>query len=223
MNGNKVKFRYGTPVSSDYPELIPGSFVFDYESLALYIDTDVRRLQVKDPLKLSLSGGILHGSLEVVAEDGATMCSLDSVSGIVSGVFLETTGDIALDTAPNLYAVLDDTGRIRSRTLAEMQKDLGIIDPVTLGALAYKDSASGQYTPVGSVSTPTVTVNYDSESVIGSITAGDLPKYEVSGEKLTLDPGTQTTATAVNVMKNISSVTVSQPVFTGTESTITVS
>ena len=163
MEGNKVKFRYGTPVSAEFPELIPGSFVFDYESLALYIDTDVRRFQIQDPLKLSLTGGTLRGSLEVVGDDGATQCALDAASGVVRGKFLEATGEIALSTSPNLFAVLDDDGRIRSRTKQEMQRDLGIVDPVALGALAYKDHASGVCIPLGGVTAPTVTITYDSQ------------------------------------------------------------
>ena len=223
MSHNLVKFRYGTPVTADYPDLAPGTFTFDSESLALYLDTDTRRVQVQDPLKLSLTGGTLTGSLQVVSNDGATKCSLNHNTGVIQGDFLETTGDISLDAPPGLYAVIDENGRIRTRTVAQMKSDLNIIDPTTLGALAYKDSAYGVYVPVGTVSTPDVTIECNTENVVKTVTAGDLPTYEVSGELLSLNPGTQTTSSSTDVVKDIASVTVSQPVFTGTEATITVS
>ena len=223
MEGNRVKFRYGTPVTPISPVLIPGSFVFDSDALALYVDTDTGRVQVTDPLKLALTGGTLRGSLEVVSSDGATMCSLSAVTGVVRGQFIETTGNIALSETPGLIAVIDSDGRIRSRTLAEIQSDLGIIDPATLGALAYKDAASGSYTPEGSVSAPDVTVTCSTENVVKSITAGDLPRYEVSGEILSLSTGTQTTASNTDVVKAITAVDVSAPEFTGVTATITVS
>lgn len=222
MDGNKVKFRYGTPVTADHPELLPGSFVFDSASLALYLDTDTSRVQIHDPLKLSLTGGTLTGTVSVVSESGVTVSTFNT-SGVIQGVFLETTGDVSLDESPDRFAVLDSTGRIRSRTLSQMRADLGIVDPIVLGNLAYKDSASGKYTPVGIVSTPTVTIHYGTDRVVSSIIAGDISKYEVDGEVLSLIPGTKTTAEYADVMKSITSVDVSQPEFTGTEGTVTVS
>lgn len=221
MNQNIVDFRYGTPVTSSSPELIPGSFLFDSSSLALYLDTDSGRVQVMDPLKLSLTGGDVTGTINVI-NNGATVASLNT-NGVVSGKFLESTGSIALNTAPNLYAVFDSNGRIRTRTKAEMILDLRIIDPDSLGSLAYKNSAQGTFTPVGTISTPTITINYSNESVVKSVTSGELPEYTVSGEVLSLTSGTQLTTTSTNVMSAITSVQVSQPTFTGTESTITVS
>lgn len=218
---NLVKFRYGSPVTENSPALLPGAFTFDSDSLALYIDLDDARVQIQDPLKLSLTGGQLTGSVEVVDNLGTTMSSF-GVDGVVQGQFLETTGNIALDTAPTLYAVLDANGRIRTRTKAEMILDLRILDPDSLGDLAYKDSASGSYTPVGTVSTPTVTVNYDTESVVKSVTPGDLPTYEVTGELLELGQGSQLSTASTDVMKTITSVEVSQPEFTGTPGTVNV-
>lgn len=221
LNATVVAFRYGTPVTASSPQLIPGSFVFDSATLALYLDTDVARVQVKDPLKLSLTGGTLTGNVNVVNNQGTTVSSIEAETGVISGKFLETTGEIALDHAPSLYAVIEN-GRIRTRTRAQMLVDLGIVDPESLGALAYKDSASGEYTPVGVVSTPQVTVNYATISVVESILPGDLPSYTVTDQTLSLTSGTQTEASSTDVMRSITSVDVSQPTFTGTTATIVV-
>lgn len=129
MDQVNVSFRYGTPVTSDYPSLSPGTFTFDSESLSLYLDTETERLQVKDPLKLSLTGGTLSGDLSVEDSEGTIVASISSLTGVVKGKFLEATGDLALNETPGLYAVFDETGRIRTRTRAQMQKDLGVVVP----------------------------------------------------------------------------------------------
>lgn len=222
MNNKDVVFRYSVEaVTDNSPSLLPGSFTFDSKSLALYIDTDTQRVQVKDPLKLSLTGGDLTGDVQVLDSDG-TVTAVMNTLGVVQGKYLETTGNIALDTAPNLYAVIDSTGRIRTRTRAQMVQDLGIVDPDSLGALAYVDSAISEYTPEGTVSKPIVTVNSNTESVIKSITSGNPSSYNVEGEVLSLVEGTKTTFTSTEAIKNITSVDVTQPIFTGTKATITV-
>lgn len=226
MRDNLVQFRYGTPVTTTeplFPELIPGSFVFDSSTFALYLDTDLTRVQIKDPLKLSLTGGDVSGNINVVDNLGTTLCSLSANNGTVTGVYLQATGNLSMSTAPDLYAVVDSSGKIRTRTKAEMIFDLHILDPDSLGELAYKDTVSGKYTPVGTISAPVVTISYNSEDVVKEVTPGDLPSMEVSGEVLELVPGTQLTSTNTNVMKSISSVEVSAPEFTGSESTITLS
>jgi hypothetical protein len=56
------------------------------------------------------------------------------------------------------------------------------------GALAFKSSASGSYTPAGTI---TVTDGEDTTTTVNSITAvGTLPEFTVSGETLTFSPGT---------------------------------
>lgn len=130
MNQVNVSFRYGAPVTSSYPPLSPGAFTFDSEKLSLYLDTETERLQVKDPLKLSLTGGTLSGDLLVEGTEGTVVASISSTTGIVRGQYLEATGSLAMSETPGLYAVVDDTGRIRTRTRSEIQKDLGIVTPV---------------------------------------------------------------------------------------------
>ena len=220
-----VKFRYGTPVTTTapfQPELMPGAFTFDAATLALYIDTSSTRVQVKDPLKLSLTGGTLTGDLEVSSNGSTTSC-IRADTGVIRGMYLETTGNIHLDERPTAYAVIDANGRVRTRTRAEMLQDLNIIDPATLGALAYKDLARGSYTPQGSISTPTATVNSTDGQVITDFVPGQLPSFTVSGEKLTLSEGTQPTVTKSRAVLKIDSISISKPEFTGIQATITVS
>ena len=92
----------------------------------------------------------------------------------------------------------------------------------SLKALAFKDSASGSYTPGGSV-TPSVTLN---TTTVNSITdVGTLPSFTatVNNEKLTLSWSTGTLPTKGNnttVATGVQSATAS---FTGTAGTVTVS
>lgn len=119
-----------------------------------------------------------------------------------------------------------------------------------LGDLAYEDSASGTYTPAGTVSTPTITVTpttttkYVAGSATGggSVTAGSaasctLPVMTTSVVNETLSIGwsagsfTANTPTAVTlptfssqiIATGITSATSSQPTFSGTAATIEVS
>ena len=104
------------------------------------------------------------------------------------------------------------------------------IDLSSLGSLAYKDNASGTYTPAGSVAAPVISVS--SAGATSSITpfgtAGSLPSLSmtVSDGNLTIgfDQGSLPTAgTAVSVKTGDASYTATAPAFTGTEATITVS
>lgn len=107
----------------------------------------------------------------------------------------------------------------------------------SLKALAFKDSASGSYTPAGEVSAPTVSVSVNTTSVKPFGSAGTLPSCTlpqmtatVSGETLTLgwtagsfDAGTLPSAGATTtVATGIKSATATAPKFTGTASDITV-
>lgn len=93
------------------------------------------------------------------------------------------------------------------------------------GALAFKDSASGSFTPQGSVSTPDINVTGGSTTTVNSITAvGTLPSFTVSGENLTYNAGTLPTKGAdTSVVSNVGTITATQPSFTGTAGTVTVS
>lgn len=82
-----------------------------------------------------------------------------------------------------------------------------------MGALGGKDSASGAFTPSGSV------VITDSKSTVNSITAvGTLPSMTVDGEKLVFNAGTLPTKGS-----DVSVLTGATATFTGTEGTVTVS
>lgn len=107
----------------------------------------------------------------------------------------------------------------------------------SLKALAFKDSASADYTPSGSVSAPEVTVTPNTTSVTPFKSAGSLPKCTlpkmtatVTGETLALgwsdglfDAGTLPSGgSAVTVATGIKSATASAPKFSGTAAKITV-
>lgn len=126
-------------------------------------------------------------------------------------------------------------------------------DTTGLGALAYKNSATGSFTPTGTVSKPAVSVTPTTATITefdsaGSVTAGSantptavtLPVLttSVSNEVLTLSwsagsvtPGVAGTPTAVtlptskqtSVMTAITAELESAPSFTGTAGTVTVS
>lgn len=87
------------------------------------------------------------------------------------------------------------------------------------GALAFKSSASGSYTPSGSV---TISKGTDSTaSVTGMSNVGEAPFFTVSGETATFNAGsTPTAASPITVVTERGTDTAS---FSGTAATITVS
>lgn len=91
----------------------------------------------------------------------------------------------------------------------------------TLGALAYKDSASGTYTPAGSIS---VSEASDTTTTVNSITdVGALPSfsYNSTTEALTFSAGTLPTKGADTSVVTASGARTAT--FSGTQDTITVS
>lgn len=94
-----------------------------------------------------------------------------------------------------------------------------ILGEGNLGSLAYKNNASGTYTPTGSVN---ITKGNDTTASVTPFgTAGSLPSWTVSGETATFGAGTLPTAgSAVTVVTESGTDTAA---FTGTEATITVS
>lgn len=88
-----------------------------------------------------------------------------------------------------------------------------------LKSLAYKDSASGSFTPSGTNSGGNVTL---SKTTVNSITnVGSMPTFTVNGTNLTITNGTPPTKGAdVSVATDIDTIT--QPTFTGTQGTVTV-
>lgn len=92
-----------------------------------------------------------------------------------------------------------------------------------LGTLAYKDSASGGYTPQGSVSAPDVTVTPSTDTIKPVTDVGSMPTFTVSGETLIIGAGAVPTLGADKAFMTGASAAASAPAFTGTTGTVTVS
>lgn len=105
-----------------------------------------------------------------------------------------------------------------------------------LGDLAYKNTASGSYTPAGSVSAPTISVasagatdTVEGMATVGTLPSCTLPTMSVSGEILEFTAGSfsagtlPTKASAKTFKTGDASYTATAPSFTGTAATITVS
>lgn len=87
------------------------------------------------------------------------------------------------------------------------------------GALAFKSSASGNFTPQGTVN---VTQGSDSTTTVNSITAvGALPSFTQSGETLVFNAGTLPTKGADQTVVTASGTVTAA--FSGTEGSVTVS
>lgn len=92
------------------------------------------------------------------------------------------------------------------------------------GDLAFKSSASGSYTPTGSVSAPNVTLTGTTSTNVAEVaTVGTLPSYTVSGEVLSLNPGTLPTTQSTSVVTAVGTPSADTPIFTGTAASIIVS
>lgn len=92
-----------------------------------------------------------------------------------------------------------------------------------LGTLAYKDSASGSYTPQGSVSAPDIAVTPSTDTIKPVTDVGSMPTFTVSGETLIIGAGAVPTLGADKAFMTGASATASAPAFSGTPSTVTVS
>lgn len=87
------------------------------------------------------------------------------------------------------------------------------------GALAFKSTASGSFTPEGSVS---VTKAADTTTVVNSISAvGTLPAFTASGETLVFNAGSLPTKGSDQTVVTASGAVTA--IFSGTESAVTVS
>lgn len=92
-----------------------------------------------------------------------------------------------------------------------------------LGNLAYQDSASGNFTPQGTVSKPSVSVTETTTSVPNITSVGTLPTFTVDGTTLVINAGTlPTLGTAIEVVNGVSAELDNAPTFTGTQGTVTV-
>lgn len=108
---------------------------------------------------------------------------------------------------------------------ATARSDLATLDG-NLGDLAYKDTASGSFTPSGSVSTPTITITTQTEVVKGINANGTLPSWSAAVAEETLSftfsagalPTTKNTTAVTSATAASSAIT-----FTGAAGTVTVS
>lgn len=93
-----------------------------------------------------------------------------------------------------------------------------------LGSLAFKDSATGSFTPAGSVSKPAVTVTPTTDTIQPVSSVGSAATFTVSGEELTIVAGTAPTlGSAKTFVTGASAELAAAPSFTGTAGTVTVS
>lgn len=120
-------------------------------------------------------------------------------------------------------SVNDQTYNIKDATARQEQTEL----EASLGALAFKNEASGNFTPSGSVSAPTVTVSPTTKNVKVVNSVGSLPSWSanVSEETLafTFSAGALPTTNNETVVTGIADASASQPVFTGTQGNVSVS
>ena len=190
---------------------------------------------IKDAVaRQGVAGGIqFRGFTTTTITDGST-----TTSYVVDGV---------TKTAANGDMVISGNKEFVFSTEDNKWHELG--DTTDLGDLAYKDSASGSYTPAGSVSAPTISVatngagatttikNPTKATVATAMTAAapgatapnnSVVYYSVSGETLSLyqlgyNTGDSITTTDVTVKTGDATYEASQPTFSGTAATITVS
>ena len=87
-------------------------------------------------------------------------------------------------------------------------------------------SASGNFTPAGTVSAPTISVSSagSTATIEGIDSVGSMPTFTVSGTTLVITAGTvPTKASAVTVKTGDATYEASAPTFTGTQDTVSVS
>lgn len=185
--------------------------------------------------RAAVAGGtVFMGVTTTALTDGATTSPIvidgENVNAINGGIAIYQNGEFIFADKDSKWHEIGDTSN--------------------LGDLAMKDSASGSYTPAGSVSTPTITVTPSTTSKYvassatggGSVTNGSaasctLPSLTTSVANETLTIGwaagsfTANTPTAVTlpsftqqtIATGITSASSSQPTFSGTAATIEVS
>lgn len=170
------------------------------------------RSDIED-LRRAISGGLTFlGETTTELEDGSTTNPIT-----INGQSVTATAG-AIVIYGNKEFLFDGTAWVEMGDLS------------LLGALAYKNSASGSFTPSGSVSAPTIGISAaGSTTTVNSITdVGTLPAFgaTVSGEVLTLSWSAGTLPTKgsdTTVKTGDASYSASQPSFTGTAGTVNVS
>ena len=163
--------------------------------------------------KITLPSGNTYELKDKYARDLiAQLLNFNHYLGVTTTALVEddTTNPIII-SGESVTAVAGDVVTLSSDNSEMMFGSLS-----GLGLLAYKDSASGTYTPTGSVSN----VALGTTSVNSMTSAGSMPTYTVQNETLTIGAGSVPTSESVTVGDGTVST---QPSFTGTEATITVS
>ena len=172
--------------------------------------------------KITLPSGNTYELKDKYARDLiAQLLNFNHYLGVTTTALVEddTTNPITISgesvtaTAGDVVTLSSDNSEMIYNSLGKWQK-FGTLSG--LGLLAYKDSASGTYTPTGSVSN----VALGTTSVNSMTSAGSMPTYTVQNETLTIGAGSVPTSESVTVGDGTVST---QPSFTGTEATITVS
>lgn len=166
-----------------------------------------------EEIKHAMSGGVRFiGETTTVLTDGATTNPIT------------INGESVTATSGNLVAYEEDEFLFDGTKWIEM----GSIG--SLGALAYKDNASGNFTPSGSVSAPTISVaTAGTTTTVNSITGvGTLPNLTMTVENETLifsfDQGTlPTKGVDITVKTGDAAYSATAPSFTGTAGSVTVS
>ena len=185
-----VKVRVGRQVTTEvdesgvlHPPLLPSSFVFDVDSLALYIDLTDKRLQVRDPMKLDILEveELVTGRIVVQNNDGTTSSNIAFDEDVIR---FDTPIAAELEHSEyqqDRYAVFTEDGRLQYRTAEEIRRDIGSIDTV---------------------------VEYDTADVVEDVTPGQLPTVSahVNDEELltfSFDQGTNLEVSKTTVVKSI--------------------
>lgn len=167
---------------------------------------------LKDPVARTALSGALHwlGITTTVIVDGSTTSTL-TIDGDTVTVGSEDTGAVV--------------GYSEKEFVWNGAKWQEFGSTGSLKALAFKDSASGAYTPAGTCSGTAVQL---ATTTVNSITAvGSLPSLNmtVSGETLTIafNPGALPTKSGDTTVATGTVSSVTQPTFTGSPATIEVS
>lgn len=145
------------------------------------------------------------------------------VDGVTTSPVITINGDSVTADKGNI-AIYGSAEFIYDGTVWQEFGDLSALQNL-LGDLAYEDTAEGTYTPAGTVSRPSITVTPTTTNITGVSANGTLPSfsYDSATETLEFSAGALPTLdTAVAAMTGATAALNSDPVFSGTQATITV-
>ena len=125
-----IRVRCGTPVTIDpmSPEHIASTFVFDTESLQLYLDlNNGTRVPVRDPLTLREieTEGLTTNYITVLSQDGNTESHIETVDGVLTfDTPLQMEADELPAGDPYTIAVFNEDGKLEYVTLERLEEDI---------------------------------------------------------------------------------------------------